>query len=364
MEDETRRAPGEVSSADRRRRWRPAGWRRVAGTLVGLVAVGLAVQALVGSGDELVGAGDLLTRPHLGWLALAVAAELASYVAYAAGEHRLLEAAGRSLGLWWLTGLALAAQAMANCLPAGYALSQVLSFRQLRRRGLDVPRVAWLLLLTAGLYNGALALIALAGAEIAGGEGPTSDVRVGALVLLGVVAVVTVVVVALHRTGRLMRGYEALLQATQRASGWRRERPAFDADAWRERVRTVPLGARGWLTAGAWLAAAWLTDVACLAAAFYAVGATPPWDGLLLAYCAAQLVTILPITPGGLGVVEGSLTLALVAFGGAQESTLAAVLLYRLVSYWGLLPVGAVSYVLVRRAHELPVPLAAAEVTT
>ena len=65
-----------------------------------------------------------------------------------------------------------------------------------------------------------------------------------------------------------------------------------------------------------------------------------PWRGLLLAYGAGQLATILPITPGGLGVVEGSLTVALVTFGGAQNSTVAAVLLYRLISFWLAVPVG------------------------
>jgi hypothetical protein len=49
----------------------------------------------------------------------------------------------------------------------------------------------------------------------------------------------------------------------------------------------------------------------------------------------------LPITPGGLGVVEGSLTLALVFLGGGKAPTIAAVLLYRLFSFWIPLPVGA-----------------------
>ena len=46
-----------------------------------------------------------------------------------------------------------------------------------------------------------------------------------------------------------------------------------------------------------------------------------PWKGLLLAYGAGQLAASLPITPGGLGVVEGSITVALVAFGGSEAST-------------------------------------------
>ncbi len=78
--------------------------------------------------------------------------------------------------------------------------------------------------------------------------------------------------------------------------------------------------------------------------AFLAVGSPVPWRGLLLAYGAGQLAANLPITPGGLGVVEGSLTIALVAYGGAQTSTVAAVLLYRIISFWASLPVGWVSW--------------------
>jgi len=48
-------------------------------------------------------------------------------------------------------------------------------------------------------------------------------------------------------------------------------------------------------------------------------------------------------------VVEGSLTLALVAYGGTGQSTLAAVLLYRLITYWALLPVGAAAHVTLSR---------------
>ena len=93
----------------------------------------------------------------------------------------------------------------------------------------------------------------------------------------------------------------------------------------------------------------WVADCGCLAFAFLAVGAPVPWQGLLLAYCAAQLAVNLPITPGGLGVVEGSLTVALVAFGGGRAPVVAAVLLYRLISFWLPLPVGAGCYVVLAR---------------
>ena len=84
----------------------------------------------------------------------------------------------------------------------------------------------------------------------------------------------------------------------------------------------------------------WLFDCACFAFAFLAIGSSIPWKGLLLAYGAGQLAAALPITPGGLGAVEGSITIALVAFGGAQVATVDAVLLYRLISFWMVLVIG------------------------
>ncbi|MDA8380050.1 MAG: YbhN family protein [Actinomycetota bacterium] len=73
-----------------------------------------------------------------------------------------------------------------------------------------------------------------------------------------------------------------------------------------------------------WSLGSWGLDCACLLLSFVAVGAPVPWRGLLLAYGAGQLAATLPITPGGLGVVEGSLTIAIVAYGGGEISTVAA----------------------------------------
>jgi pimeloyl-ACP methyl ester carboxylesterase len=78
----------------------------------------------------------------------------------------------------------------------------------------------------------------------------------------------------------------------------------------------------------------WLADAAVLAVSIRATGATVPWHDLLLAYGAGIAAQSLNITPGGLGVAEGSLSLALVATGLGASRALAAVLLYRLASFW------------------------------
>ena len=78
----------------------------------------------------------------------------------------------------------------------------------------------------------------------------------------------------------------------------------------------------------------WLADAAVLAVSIRAIGATVPWHDLLLVYGTGIAAQSLNITPGGLGVTEGSLSLALIATGLGASRALAAVLLYRLASFW------------------------------
>ncbi len=69
-------------------------------------------------------------------------------------------------------------------------------------------------------------------------------------------------------------------------------------------------------------------------------------------YAAAQILGMIPITPGGLGFVEAGLTATLALAGvGAGEAVLAT-LIYRLASYWLPLLAGFVAYLLFRRRYQ------------
>ncbi|MDQ6916009.1 MAG: hypothetical protein M3155_09405, partial [Actinomycetota bacterium] len=97
--------------------------RRIAWTVLFLAGLALAFQAIAGNLDEIAAAGELLSRPLVVWVVVAVGAEVVSYTFYGAGLQRLLRSGGASLGVGPLTGLALAGQALANALPAGAALA-------------------------------------------------------------------------------------------------------------------------------------------------------------------------------------------------------------------------------------------------
>src|SRR5258708_18376355 len=100
----------------------------------------------------------------------------------------------------------------------------------------------------------------------------------------------------------------------------------------------------------------WTCDFLCMLYSLAAVHAAVPWDGVLPAYGAAEVVSALPIVPGGLGIVEGSVAVILAAYGIARVPAISAALAYRLVSFWLAIAVGWASVGVIvyqaRRRHE------------
>jgi len=73
------------------------------------------------------------------------------------------------------------------------------------------------------------------------------------------------------------------------------------------------------------------------------------WAEVLAVFAFARLLTALPFTPGGLGVIELALITGLSAAGGARADVAAAVLVFRALTYVLPIPLGAVAYVFWRR---------------
>jgi uncharacterized protein (TIRG00374 family) len=325
--------------ARRRRRW--AG--QVLHWGVGIGAAVVAFAVVFGRRDELTGALSTLERLRWPWVVAALAAELGSIIAYAGLQRRLLRAGELAVGLGPLTALTLAANAIQNSLPVGPAWSTVYAFRQLRRWGADPILAGWSLLISALVAFVALGFIALIGLAAAAGQATSLDLVRD---IVGVAILILGLVLAVRRGlvgGPARRAAVWLVRASQRLF----HRPHGDAEAvaylaW-ERLQAVSLSKGTLISAAGWAMANWLLDLTCLFLSFVAVRSEVPWRGLLLAYGAGQLAANLPITPGGLGVVEGSLTVALVFYGGAEAGTVAAVLLYRVIGFWLMLPAGWLS---------------------
>ncbi|HUA95058.1 MAG TPA: YbhN family protein [Acidimicrobiales bacterium] len=303
----------------------------------GLVVLALVLDVLNGHGTELSGFGTVLEHLRWWWLPAAILFEAASLASFAGVQYRLLEAGGLRPPVTPLMGITLASQAITNSLPGGTAVAAVYGFRWYRRLGADDGLAGWAMVGSAVAAALGLALVAAGGLVLATEQGATLDLIP---VVLGVLAV-TLAVGALFVYERPVAIVVTwALRTGHRLTGFPRGDLEASIEHLVERVTVVRLR---WREIGVVVGLAlctWLFDCSCFALSFLMVGVGIPWKGLLLAYGAGQLAANLPITPGGLGAVEGSLTIALAYFGGAQAGTVDAVLVYRLISFWGVLVVG------------------------
>jgi putative heme transporter len=314
----------------------PRTWARLR-FVVGLALAALAFEVLNGQRNELLDASARLANLNVGWLLIAIASEVVSLVSFAMLQRRLLRSGGVDIDLGYMVGVTFASAAIADSVPAGPAFALVYAFRRYRRRGADDALAGWTLLATLVCAALALGLLATAGVAIAAQEGAAYGL-VG--VVLGVLVISVVADAIVWQRQWLASVAVRALNFSRRLVRRPRREAIVVVEDLLARLSAVKLTWRDLFVTLGYAFANWAFDCGCLAASFFAVDAPVPWRALLLAYGAGQLAANLPITPGGLGVVEGSLTIALVAFGGGEVSTVAAVLCYRIVSFWGFLPIG------------------------
>jgi uncharacterized membrane protein YbhN (UPF0104 family) len=95
-------------------------------------------------------------------------------------------------------------------------------------------------------------------------------------------------------------------------------------------------------------AGSWLFDLLALDLVFLALSYQPGFGPLVVAYGAANIASAIPLTPGGLGVIEVTLVAITVGFGAPRPTAVLAVLGYRIVNYWLPLIPGAIAYIRIR----------------
>ena len=299
----------------------------------------LAVWGTYEHRSEVSNAGGMLSHIHVGWLLVAIVLELASMAAFARLQRWLLSAGGVEVPFAPMLEITLAGNAMSTSLPGGAAWSATWAFEQLRRRGAYKVLAGWVILVAGALSSFAVFVILAAGCWVAGSRGPVSHLRWLAAGLAAVPVLVWAGYVAAKRSDRARQLF---------AGTWKlvsdHVRPARSLGKLvRKTVDDLGLvrpGVFGWLEAFAYAMGNWLCDCLCLIACMEALSVPVPWRGILVVYGLTQVAASIPITPGGIGVVEGSMTALLIAYGTHPTSALAVVLLYRIVSFWGLAPIG------------------------
>jgi uncharacterized protein (TIRG00374 family) len=307
----------------------------VAAIVAGAVAAVYAEQTTMASGVR------TLARVSPGWIVAAIGAECASMVAFALMQRRLLRAGGVQLNVAWLLSTAYAANAMAVAIPLiGSGMATGYAYRQYRRRSADPATVGVAITLAGILLTVAFALVVAVAAIASGNPAASAGGLLGALV--AVVGIASVAVGLRSPAGRrcLQRIGSAVVGVVQRVA----HRPAGDPDqlvgsALRS-LSAIRLGSTALFAALMWAIVNWLADAACLIFAIKAVGVPVPWHKVLLVWSAGVGAGSFSPTPAGLGVVDVTMTAALVAAGLHAPDAVAAVLLYRIVTFKVIVSLG------------------------
>jgi uncharacterized protein (TIRG00374 family) len=213
--------------------------------------------------------------------------------------------------------------------------------------------VITLALLVSGIFNNfaklavpVLALVFLA----LQGNATAARVTAGLLGIGALIAAVIVFVLALrtessaarigNTSARVATFFTRLLRRPP-ATGW-------DIAVMRFREKTIDLLRTRWLAITVTTLMSHLSLYLVLLVTLRNIGvseAEVSWAEVLAAFAFARLVTAIPLTPGGLGVVELALTTTLVAAGGDKAQVVASVLVYRLLTYVLPIPIGVACYI-------------------
>jgi hypothetical protein len=282
-----------------------------------------------------------ITRPHWGWLPIALVAEAISMGASARMQRHTLAQGGITLPRDEAASLVYAGNALSVSVPVvGGTASLAFLAREYARRGASAALVSWTLAIT-GLASAATLALVIGVGGLFSGDGWSA---VAAAIATGAGLVPIVVLFVLLR-GAAGRRLLARVIVTGLAISRRIMRRSGDLTAEVATETVSQLAAfrlrRG--PAAAILGFAlvnWLADVVCLAAAIAFVGAAVPWPYLALVYAAGVAAATIGLTPAGIGIVERAIADALLTAGLPAAAALPAAIVYRAISCWLVLAVG------------------------
>ena len=313
----------------------------IAAFLILLVVENFVIPELAGARNSL----NLLARVNVAYLFLAFGLEGASLLAYAQLTHTVLPAGGPSR--WRLWRINTSALAVSHVVPGGTAPGTGLAYRLLTDSGVEGADAAFGLAMqgvgSAVVLNLVL-WIALLVSLFLHGYNPLYGVAAGAgIVLMTLFGGIVIL---------LLRGRHWAVDAVRRGADrlplLNGERLAAVVERIADRLRDLLADRPVLYRAVGWAAANWLLDAASLWVFILAFHKLMSPIDLLVAYGLANVLAVIPITPGGLGIVEGVLYPTLHGFGVAKPVAALGVVSYRLVNFWLPIPVGFVCYLSLR----------------
>lgn len=311
--------------------------RAVTALAIALVVEYLVLPQIAGVRKSL----SLLGNLNLGLVALGFVLEAAALVAYAKLTEAVLPADGRP-PLATILRIDLSTLAVSHLLPGGAAAGTGLGYRLMAENGITGSDAGFALAAqgvgSAAVLN-VLLWLGLVVSIPARGFNP----------LYGTAAVVGAVIIGAIALAifTLTRGEDRAARLVCRTAS---RIPFLDEQGIEAGVHRVAARLQALIQdrnvavrALVWATANWLLDAAALWVFVAAFGHLVGVDALIVSYGLANVLAAIPITPGGLGVVEAMLTSTLVGFGTPRGIAILGVVGYRLVNFWLPIPVGGLA---------------------
>lgn len=237
--------------------------------------------------------------------------------------------------------LSLTGSAVSNVLPLGGAAGTGLNFAMTRRWGFSSSAFGGFLTVTTlvnivaklGVVAVALALAPIVHTTAAIPLRRTETLLIPVLAAVGLVIWALASGTAAAATGRAL---DRMLRVVGR-------RPALASSLPELRRSILRVFRAGWLPMTAGIVAYLLLQLALLWLCFQALGSPLSLPVLVTGLAVERLLTLIPITPGGVGVVEVGTSAALVAMGGDPAVVTAGLLLFRGFTYLLEIPVGGLT---------------------
>ena len=338
--------PPPRSGADEDKRGLRRSRQRATIKVLKVLATLLVVYFLILNIPGLRNAMDQLSdvRPEL--LVLGLGLEIVALFCYSMMTRAALGPVGHHLSVLHLFRIQLSTRALSSLVPGGSAAGSALGFRLMVASGVPGPDAGFALA-TEGLTSAVVLNFILWGGLIVSiplrGVNPVyGTAAIAGIILMGIaVAIIFGLIEGQERSEKILRSIARRLHLNEERAG--------------EAVRHI--GGRMKELAGdkamlrrlvGWAAANWLIDAAALWVFLRAFGGSLTFDALIVAFGLANVLAAIPLTPGGLGLVEGIYVPVLVGFGLTRATAVVGVVSYRVAQFWLPILIGGLTYLSLR----------------
>jgi len=331
-----------VSSDDTGGPPRPRRFRPFRFTLKLLAFVTVVYFAMVTIVPGVREAAGKLRNVNPALLGLGLFLEMAALFAYSLLTRAALGEEADKISRARLFRIQMSTKALSSIVPGGSAAGSAMGYRLMTLSGVNGPDAGFALA-TAGLGSAVVLnvifwIALMVSIPIRGVNPGYATAAVAGIVLMLVASgIVFGLMEGQGRAERILRWIARQLRLSEdraaaavRHIGLRLEDLASD--------RRLLGRVLGWATAN------WILDAAALWVFLRAFGASTDIDALIVAFGLVNVLAVIPITPGGLGIIDGGLPLALVGFGLTRSTAVLGSATYRLAQFFFPILLGGILY--------------------